>query len=83
MYFWNIRRRKAGYRLWNEVRGRRLCFDLLSTIRRGRSNRAALLPEPNARVAAVNPDLNEDICNLIEAAELDPEQEAKLKCESS
>ena len=29
----------------------------------------------------VNPDLNEDIYNLIEAAELDPEQEAKLERE--
>lgn len=29
----------------------------------------------------VNPDLNEDIYNLIEAAELDPEQEAKLEKE--
>jgi type I restriction enzyme R subunit len=27
----------------------------------------------------VNPDLNEDIYDLIEAAELDPEQEAKLE----
>ena len=31
----------------------------------------------------VNPDLNEDIYNLIEAAELDPEQEAKLERELS
>jgi type I restriction enzyme R subunit len=31
----------------------------------------------------VNPDLNEDIYNLIEAAELDPEQEAKLEKELS
>jgi type I restriction enzyme R subunit len=31
----------------------------------------------------VNPDLNEDIYNLIEAAELDPEQEAKLDRELS
>jgi type I restriction enzyme R subunit len=31
----------------------------------------------------VNPDLNEDIYNLIEAAELDPEQEAKLEGELS
>ena len=31
----------------------------------------------------INPDLNEDIYNLIEAAELDPEQEAKLERELS
>jgi type I restriction enzyme R subunit len=31
----------------------------------------------------VNPDLNEEIYNLIEAAELDPEQEAKLERELS
>jgi type I restriction enzyme, R subunit len=31
----------------------------------------------------VNPDLNDDIYNLIEAAELDPEQEAKLERELS
>lgn len=31
----------------------------------------------------VNPDLNEDIYNLIETAELDPEQEAKLERELS
>ena len=31
----------------------------------------------------VNPDLNEDIYSLIEAAELDPEQEAKLERELS
>jgi len=31
----------------------------------------------------VNPDLNEDIYNLIEAAELDPEQEARLERELS
>ena len=31
----------------------------------------------------VNPDLNEDIYNLIEAAELDPEQEVKLERELS
>jgi len=31
----------------------------------------------------VNPDLNEDIYNLVEAAELDPEQEAKLERELS
>jgi type I restriction enzyme R subunit len=31
----------------------------------------------------VNPDLNEDIYNLIEAAELDPEQETKLERELS
>src|ERR1051326_1553388 len=31
----------------------------------------------------VNPDLNEDVYNLIEAAELDPEQEAKLERELS
>jgi type I restriction enzyme R subunit len=31
----------------------------------------------------VNPDLNEDIYNFIEAAELDPEQEAKLERELS
>jgi type I restriction enzyme R subunit len=31
----------------------------------------------------VNPDLNEDIYNLIEAAELDPKQEAKLERELS
>jgi type I restriction enzyme R subunit len=31
----------------------------------------------------VNPDLNEDIYNLIEAAQLDPEQEAKLERELS
>ncbi|MBI5800672.1 MAG: type I restriction endonuclease subunit R, partial [Verrucomicrobia bacterium] len=31
----------------------------------------------------VNPELNEDIYNLIEAAELDPEQEAKLERELS
>ncbi|MDR3412383.1 MAG: type I restriction endonuclease subunit R [Formivibrio sp.] len=31
----------------------------------------------------VNPDLNEDIYNLIEAAELDPEQESKLERELS
>ena len=31
----------------------------------------------------VNPDLNEDIYNLIEAVELDPEQEAKLERELS
>ena len=31
----------------------------------------------------VNPDLNEDIYNLIEAAEFDPEQEAKLERELS
>ena len=31
----------------------------------------------------VNPDLNEDIYNLIEAAELDPDQEAKLERELS
>lgn len=31
----------------------------------------------------MNPDLNEDIYNLIEAAELDPEQEAKLERELS
>ena len=31
----------------------------------------------------VNPDLNDDIYNLIEAAELDPEQEAKLEQELS
>jgi type I restriction enzyme R subunit len=31
----------------------------------------------------VNPDLNEDIYNLIEAAELDPEQETKLEWELS
>jgi type I restriction enzyme R subunit len=31
----------------------------------------------------VNPDLNDDIYNLIEAAELDPEQEAKLQRELS
>jgi hypothetical protein len=30
----------------------------------------------------VNPDLNEEICNLIEAADLDPEQEVKLERES-
>ncbi len=31
----------------------------------------------------INPDLNEDIYNLIEAAELDPEQEAKIERELS
>ena len=31
----------------------------------------------------INPDLNEDIYNLIEAAELDPDQEAKLERELS
>ncbi len=31
----------------------------------------------------VNPDLNDDIYNLIEAAELDPEQEEKLERELS
>lgn len=31
----------------------------------------------------VNPDLNDDIYNLVEAAELDPEQEAKLERELS
>ena len=31
----------------------------------------------------INPDLNEDIYNIIEAAELDPEQEAKLERELS
>jgi type I restriction enzyme, R subunit len=31
----------------------------------------------------INPDLNDDIYNLIEAAELDPEQEAKLERELS
>jgi len=31
----------------------------------------------------MNPDLNEDIYNLIEAAELDPEQESKLERELS
>src|SRR5205085_7653501 len=31
----------------------------------------------------VNPDLNEDIYNLIEAAELDPEQKARLERELS
>jgi type I restriction enzyme, R subunit len=31
----------------------------------------------------VNPDLNEHIYNLIEQAELDPEQEAKLERELS
>ena len=31
----------------------------------------------------INPDLNEDIYNLIESAELDPEQEAKLERELS
>ena len=31
----------------------------------------------------MNPDLNDDIYNLVEAAELDPEQEAKLERELS
>ena len=31
----------------------------------------------------MNPDLNEDIYNLIEASELDPEQESKLERELS
>ena len=58
----------------DQGRVRRLRFHLrLPAIRGGRRDRAAFYENRTPELQLVNPDLNEEIYTLIEAAELDPE----------